>query len=512
MGTSNATASQATSTISCTTRACLLSGSLHLLFLGAFSGVCWLFTVDTPTAPVRATVMDPPRPRPDPDAARTLDPPIDIDAVEDAPSPVVLEMADDESSSDARDADGSTALGTVDAVTESSSAGTSAFFALGALGQAAGSFGQRTAHGRKRAVAHGGASIASEEAVESALRWFKRHQRADGWWDPACYLGQCAGGVQATIPAARAAPVDANAQGTVAFTGLALLCYLGAGYDHQASSPYTATVARALHALLRAQRPTGGFAGGNYTQAIAALAVIEAYGMSHDRELEAPARRAAQAVLVKQNRDGAARSGWDYGGPTHRDDTSVSGWNAQALVSAEAAGLGSGGDLDQGLAGARGWLEHSWSLVKPEWRYPYAMDGGKISAGTGSLNGVAVTCAYILGGKRDQHMVDALSDAVVTHVPLAYPCNTYGLYYDTIAMFHVGGRRWSHWNESVRDLLVHAQAPGDDCLGGSWEGDTSFCGGPQGRVMATALCCLSLEVYYRYARPHPGITAAATAR
>ena len=85
------------------------------------------------------------------------------------------------------------------------------------------------------------------------------------------------------------------------------------------------------------------------------------------------------------------------------------------------------------------------------------------------------------------------------NIPDKYPCNLYKLFYNMQAVFHYGGDTWNDWNSAVRDMLVNAQQNGPGCYKGSWgfEG-TQFHGSEAGRLLSTALCCLSLEVYYRY--------------
>jgi hypothetical protein len=74
----------------------------------------------------------------------------------------------------------------------------------------------------------------------------------------------------------------------------------------------------------------------------------------------------------------------------------------------------------------------------------------------------------------------------------------YYWYYGSLAMFQVGGERWKKWNESMKSaLLDHQRLEKDRCEYGSWDPVDPW-SAEGGRVYATALNCLTMEVYYRY--------------
>ena len=74
--------------------------------------------------------------------------------------------------------------------------------------------------------------------------------------------------------------------------------------------------------------------------------------------------------------------------------------------------------------------------------------------------------------------------------------NYYYWYYGTLAMFQMGGEYWSNWNEKIKDVLANSQEK-DGCKAGSWAPVGKRCGAG-GRVYATTLSIMSLEIYYRY--------------
>jgi len=74
-------------------------------------------------------------------------------------------------------------------------------------------------------------------------------------------------------------------------------------------------------------------------------------------------------------------------------------------------------------------------------------------------------------------------------------------YYGTLAMFQVGGPGWRTWSEALTAAALPSQRRDGDACGmlGSWDPVDPW--GPDGgRVYATALMALSLQVVTRYAR------------
>ncbi|NOT32420.1 MAG: hypothetical protein HOP15_18395, partial [Planctomycetes bacterium] len=78
--------------------------------------------------------------------------------------------------------------------------------------------------------------------------------------------------------------------------------------------------------------------------------------------------------------------------------------------------------------------------------------------------------------------------------------NLYFWYYATLALFRVGGREWERWNTALQATLLPAQD--ED---GSWrplDVYSEYAGDDDGeRTYSTAMCVLSLEIYYRYFTP-----------
>src|SRR5262249_8145545 len=141
-----------------------------------------------------------------------------------------------------------------------------------------------------------GGNEASEAAVTTGLRWLARHQTKDGSWklDDLSFK-------------------DKGMANDIAGTALGLLPFLAAGHTHKSAKEddYAKVVEKALQFLIRQQDKKTGKWGkdpGMYGQALATIAVCEAYGLTRDSALTRPAQLAVNYTVKAQHDQG----GWRY--------------------------------------------------------------------------------------------------------------------------------------------------------------------------------------------------------
>ena len=90
-----------------------------------------------------------------------------------------------------------------------------------------------------------------EKRLLAALEWLRSHQSPDGSWDCDAFSINCDAKRGAACSGRGAATFDAGV------TGLALLAFLGAGYDSQLPGPYLDTVRNGLKYLKNVQDAPG---------------------------------------------------------------------------------------------------------------------------------------------------------------------------------------------------------------------------------------------------------------
>jgi hypothetical protein len=329
----------------------------------------------------------------------------------------------------------------------------------------------------------GGGSKETEAAVQAALKWLAEHQNEDGRWEA---RRNEAG--RETTPDGRSRP-NAGADADTGMTGLALLAMLGAGNTHQRGH-YQESVRRGLNFLLESQDADGCLAGtadryaAMYCHAIATFTLGEAYGMTGERRLEEPLRRAIGYTIAAQDPYGG---GWRYR-PRDAGDTSQLGWQFMALKSADLAGIRTPEATRQGI------IRYLQSVASRP-------NGGLASyrpmeAPSRTMTAEAMLCWQFLGLPREHPACNEAAGYLLVAPPGVGQPNFYYWYYGTLVMYQLQGEGWQRWNTAVATQLVGLQNK-EGPQAGSWDPDTAW-GGYGGRVYSTALGAMCLEVYYRF--------------
>ena len=281
----------------------------------------------------------------------------------------------------------------------------------------------------------------TEAAIERGLAFLAQHQRKDGSWSLRFTAADNVPDPPSTYRAETAA------------TGLALLSFLGAGYDHYGGG-YSEVVQQALEYLVEHQKADGDLYLAEdeqtnrnawlYSHGIASIALCEAYGMTGDKKLAGPAQKAIDFIIASQDpRLGA----WRYL-PGVGSDTSVSGWQLMALKSGELAGLQVPAGayervnrwLDRAQVGGSRYVYNPGAADTPQQRH------GRLP--TASMTAVGLLMRLYTGLNRDDlHMVEGaeylLGSLPETGTMRAPARDTYYWYYATQVMFHMRGKYWA---------------------------------------------------------------------
>lgn len=341
----------------------------------------------------------------------------------------------------------------------------------------------------------------TEAAIQLGLEFLARYQSPDGSWSLT--------GFDRDAPQ-HMTQLDSD----TAATGLALLAFQGAGYNHK-EFKYARQIDHAIQWLIENQSDDGGLyvptdnksdnACRLYSHGIAALALTEAYGMTQDHRVKVAAQRALDYIANSQD---SRKGGWRYFDKPGRKstDTSVSGWMLMALQSGRLAGL----DVkDECFDGVDDWLEvaadpNNQSL----YRYnPYAVDSKGVSRIQGrkptpTMTSVGLLMRIYSGWKRRDPRLIAGADYLLETLPsdaTKQERDTYYWYYATQVLRHVGGSRWEKWNNELRPLLTRSQEKSGD-FAGSWHPYKPVpdrWGAFGGRIYVTTMNLLSLEVRHR---------------
>jgi hypothetical protein len=338
---------------------------------------------------------------------------------------------------------------------------------------------------RESLVRSGGGTPESEEAVLKALKWLAAHQEYNGSWSFQHHTHpRCNGACQN----------PGYTPGKIASTSLALLPFLGTGQTHQ-QGEHQRTISMGLKFLVGAMMYEGKLGslwdphGTMYGHGLASIVLCEAYGMTHDPALRAPAQAAVDFIVEAQDPVGG---GWRYH-VRRPGDTSVVGWQLMALKSAQMAYL----RVPHDTLRKTGYFLDS---VQAQGGAVYGYQSPDVQKPT--TTSIGLLCRMYLGWGREirplEHGVQILGTLGPSTDKTTMRNNMYYNYYATQVMHHWGGYPWQRWNAVMRDYLVQSQATHGHELG-SWYFEGADPGSTAGgRLYCTALAAMILEVYYRH--------------
>lgn len=331
-----------------------------------------------------------------------------------------------------------------------------------------------------------GGSQSVEDAVNKALEWLRRNQNEDGSW---------------------------GEDYKPAMTGLAILCYLAHG-DVQGSDKYGSVVERGVNWLIAEGRNRNGLMSSRagkaaYQHAIASLALAENYALAPTvPDLEEAATKAI-ALIVKNQQDNGQWS-YEYERSGGHPDTSIAGWNMQALKAAHLGQLN--------VEGVEAALERSAKMLKQMYNDSVGSFGYQSADNNANWEkrGLGVYNLQLLLDKigddgkpewQNTREVTRSLDAFLKDNNARFDWDRssgwvlYGWYYNTYMTFFAGAQYWSTWNGQFREPLIRRQErdgrwalpPGENgwtlqVLNKNLDAD----------VYSTAMCCLMLQVFWRH--------------
>ncbi len=404
--------------------------------------------------------------------------------------------------------------------------------AVGLGGGVGGGGGRGGAGGFAFRRARGGGGRKFDDRTKAALEWLKDHQNREGHWSSTGFSDDTTRtSAQKTYNIDFVRPGDKDGDKgweqtcDIGLTGMSLLAFVGAGYDHK-EGDYKTTCRQAILYLRKVQSNDGCFGPKEddhfiYNHAISAMAMAEAYGLSGDAVLKPIADKAVEFILQAQN----PGLGWRYGVRPTYNDSSVTGWMVLALKSCKMAGLEF--DYHKVYDDAAKWYDMVTVDMNGYPKTGYDSPGSnnaRLRTSGDYDNNPSMDSIYVMSmlfmGKADLTDAKIKSQSRVCVEKDYLPrwelkkIDYYFWYYASLALYQVGGSTWDTWEKAMSKTLLESQrgyhekdkAKGlttKDSLDehGSWDSVDAW-GSAGGRVYSTAINCLTLEVYYRYQKLH----------
>jgi hypothetical protein len=246
-----------------------------------------------------------------------------------------------------------------------------------------------------------------------------------------------------------------------------------------------------------------------YDHALCTLALADLYLVNGDESLRHPVKRALLYLLSQQRAGG----GWTYAQylPRHegtkfaveeRNDLSITGWCVLALVAGREAGFDVPEEnLSRLIRFLRKHTSEDGAGIYAD-KAPRAGDKGL------GMTAVSCVCRRLLGERGDSAVQRRQLASLGMHLPnwehVADKANGsfYYWYYGSMALLlgkeELDGQdRWREWNVGLKQSLLNNQCQ-SGARRGSFDPREFWAEHGGGRLYATAINVLTLEVYYRY--------------
>ncbi|PCJ56391.1 MAG: hypothetical protein COA79_19015 [Planctomycetota bacterium] len=354
---------------------------------------------------------------------------------------------------------------------------------IGVIGNIGGGlFGHRSGGGKMKAIMQGGGSRKTENAVEAALRWLKRHQVEDGFFYTDIHISSVK-----------------KYKRHEAVTSLAVLAFLSAGHTPR-TGEFKKTVEKGLSWILAQQNADGSWGKGEfqiYDAAICTLTLVECYGMYPNVKIKKAAQKGIN-YLLNPNPN---KIHFGYKNKAYQS-MSVLGWIVMAIKSAKIAGLKV---PKNAFKPYRKRIHELTEYYNGQRRFVSYVKKNDRNWNSTTMTSVGMLCNLYLGVPK----VDlSLQADLIARTNPSWNVNKvdvfdfYNCYYGTLSLFQYGGKYWKNWNQNLIKALLPSQEKGGPLDGsakdrdGSWPPITRF--RSKGRVFTTAMGALCLEVYYRY--------------
>jgi hypothetical protein len=398
-----------------------------------------------------------------------------------------------------------------------------------------------------------GATQGTEKAVLEGLTWLARHQNPDGSWGADTLHERC-------DPKHPCVPAEVQVVSYLneGLTGLALLAFLGAGYNHDSKQNFVdramgkrllvgPLIKSGLQWLVQRQNEDGSFSSERafmYNEILATMALTEAYGLSQGaskRYFKKPAEKGIQFLVEAQKKNRKEELwGWRYGSQKHLDqgketgkideelyldesygptsvDISVTCWAVMAFKSAEISGLAVPDDTMQGALRFAQYVTGKDGLVgylTPDGAgRPVRGVGDQYAYHVGTMSSLGMLVRTFVTHDIDDPFLELAARQIVKDLPEVsrdrLSIDYYYWYYGSLALNQFDGpdspratgKYWEPWTKAMIDSVLSLQDTNqqkDTCSRGGWLYDDRWALLGGHALYNTAINVLTLEVFYRF--------------